>query len=117
MHKSFSEACEDVKIAMETLNMQVIHRYSNSIPWSFKFERRSKQYDPVDILYMSVFQTQSAPFNIEVAKLVNQGYDLDTLITLAQLSNGVWKRTQGTLRERYITAKIKFEHSTGISID
>jgi hypothetical protein len=109
----FVEACNTLSVAM--LNYKVIHRYALNIPWSFKFEKRAKQYDPVEILYMHVFETSTLPaYHISFNKLVKKGYPIATLLILMQLSNGVWKRFIGN---EYATHRDTFQTITGIYVD
>jgi hypothetical protein len=96
---------------------KVIPRYSHRIPWSFKFEKGTKQYDPIDVLYMHLFQTKKAEaFHTEYNSLCKVGMTADTVIVLAQLSNGVFKKVRGPLREHYERRRAEFESRTGIKV-
>jgi hypothetical protein len=95
---------------------KVVHRYANTVQWSFKFEKGARQYDPVDLLYMHLFQTEKAPFNVEYNELKRFGMTSDTVLVLAQLSNGVHRNLTGWLGEHYAGRKREFEQRTGIRV-
>jgi hypothetical protein len=111
----FSEACDLLVKAMD--GYKVIPRYSHRIPWSFKFEKGTKQYDPIDLLYMYLFQKEKpAMFHWEYNELHRIGMSIDTILVLAQLSNGVHRRLIGALGEHYERRRIEFTSRTGIKV-
>ena len=95
---------------------KVIHRYSGKVTWSFKFEKGARQYDPVDLLYMHLFQTEKAEFHIEYNALKKLGMSSDTVLVLAQLSNGVYRQLVGSWGEHYERRRIEFTERTGINV-
>jgi hypothetical protein len=112
----FSDALNILCDAMR--GYKVIPRYSHRVTWSFKFEKGAKQYDPVDILYMHLFQTEkAAEFHIEYNSLKKLGMSSDTVLVLAQLSNGVHRTIIGTLGEHYGRRKAEFTSRTGIRVE
>jgi hypothetical protein len=86
---------------------KVVHRYSSKVQWSFKFEKGARQYDPIDLLYMHLFQTEKAEFHIEYNALKKLGMSSDTVLVLAQLSNGVHRNLKGCLGEHYAGEKTR----------
>lgn len=112
----FIDACNILVTAMHPY--KVVHRYSHRVPWSFKFEKGAKQYDTVDVLFMHLFQTEkAAEFHIEYNSLKKLGMSSDTVLVLAQLSNGVHKRFIGTLGEHYERRRKEFTERTGIRVE
>jgi len=114
---TFERACFELADAVRDGKYKVIHRYANSVPWSFKFEKGVKIYDPIEVLYLHTFQTERPrEFHIMFNSLVKQGFQIQSLLYLLQLSNGLWKIMQGVERLRYLNAKDTLEQTLGIEI-
>lgn len=111
---SFSKACDILKEAM--VGYKIIHRYSHRIEWSFKFEKRARQYCPVDLLYMHLFQMEKAAEFHKEYNALSKLMSTSDIIVLAQLSNGVFRKFQGTYREHYEQRRNEFEQRTGIVV-
>lgn len=105
---TFIQACEIIRDIKH--NYKVIHRYRFDIPWSFKFELKSKQYDPYDILCLHLINKTLPP---QAHKQI--GLSVSDLLPLIQLSNGAWK-FMIDFDPRYVGYKETFEQTTGIHI-
>ena len=109
----FNQACELIRDIVANHKYKVIHRYRYDIPWSFKFEKRAVQYDPIDLLYMHHLDK---PKPIAIHTMISQlNLRMSDAVCLFQLSNGNWTKYPflGGPDDR---RKELFEQITGISV-
>ncbi len=112
---TFIQACELIR-DIYPVSYKLIYKYRVDIPFVFKFERSCKLYDPIDIIYMHVFD-RNKPDKIH-GMIPRLRISTSNAVILFQLSSGVYKNKDVPLsiRESHFNAGQVFQSITGIKV-
>lgn len=108
---SFEKCCLLIKALIGLQGYKVILKYKPNQP-SFRFERGSKQYDAIGILYMHLNDVSVTKDTHHMYMMI--GLSLADSLALINLSSGAWTKLRGDPRYEYY--RRTFESITGIEL-
>lgn len=86
---TFSEACHILKLSVDNKQFTLIKRYAHHITWSFRFERKGKQYGCLEVLYL----TFTGKETIDFLKAYNESHlSVTDRVALISIESGTWNK-------------------------